>query len=705
MIAADQLFDYGGESVTVETLGVVAELPLLGAVRRHLGPLAQWFAQSTSAKILNPFRHWMCPRVSMYRILRQIAQGQGASVSVMTDEMIGGLESGTSSKLGVGRALPMRRLRVAVAVRWLLCERHRLPLLLLLLTLMLPLNAWSSVDVVVKVVGVEGELRDNVRAYLSLEQRKSEDSLTDRWVKILHGDAPDEIRAALAPFGYYNVQVDSSLEQVEGKWLARYDIVPGEPVRVTDLDLRYLGEGAQMPELATALTAFPLQPGDVLDDQRYESGKSKLLFAAARLGYAKAEPVVARVLVEPESNTAKVILHVDTGPRYYIGEVRFHQDFLNAALLAKTVSLTPGDPYVNSEVLAFQQGLQVTDWASVVAVDPRFDEAVDGRVPIDVSLQPSNRNRFLIGVGYETDVGPRMSARWIQRRINGGGHHAETFLRLSSVRRNIRFAYFVPVRQPVTDRLSTSAEYEYEKTSDTERNTLNGEFAFIRRSLDDRRFNKAFLELKHEKFKVGAEPPDESTLLSIGFARRFTELGTDPYPLRGHYNGFEVRGASSQIVSDTSYARLIVGTKYLLPLGDNGRFRLAGDLGFSLVEDFEKYPTSLRFFAGGDSSIRGYQYKSLGPEDEFGNVAGGKNLLVLSGEYDHRIKPRWAVAGFVDGGNAYNDTLDEINIGAGAGFRWLMDFGSLRVDLAWPVSDADVTVGDVFVHLGFGAAL
>ena len=86
-------------------------------------------------------------------------------------------------------------------------------------------------------------------------------------------------------------------------------------------------------------------------------------------------------------------------------------------------------------------------------------------------------------------------------------------------------------------------------------------------------------------------------------------------------------------------------------------------------------------------------------------MVGGKNLLVLSAEYDHRIKPKWVVAGFVDGGNAYNDTLDDVNIGAGTGFRWLMDFGSLRVDLAWPVSDDDVAFGDVFLHLGFGAAL
>ena len=130
-----------------------------------------------------------------------------------------------------------------------------------------------------------------------------------------------------------------------------------------------------------------------------------------------------------------------------------------------------------------------------------------------------------------------------------------------------------------------------------------------------------------------------------------------------------------------------------------------GDFGFAEVEDFDLYPTSLRFFAGGDSSIRGYDFKSLGPEDENGNVIGGENLAVISAEYNHRVAPQWVVAAFVDGGNAYNDKLDDINVGTGFGFRWVQDFGSLRVDLAWPVSDDDVELGDVMLHLGFGAAL
>jgi translocation and assembly module TamA len=579
-----------------------------------------------------------------------------------------------------------------------------------LLTLCLTVACWAQgglagVNVQLKIEGVKGEQLNNVKAFLSLQQRKSEDSLTDRWVRRLHAQGPGEIRTALEPFGYYKVRVTGSLKQVDGKWLANYQIKPGKPVRVTSLDLHYTGEGAGSSDLPAAISAFPLAKGDILVHESYDTGKSNLVRAAQQLGYVKANATSARVVVDTKANSAAITVVVDTGPRYYYGEVNFHQDFLNPALLEKTLSLQPGEPYAPNDVIAFQQALQLTDWAAVVNVEPRFDDAQDERVPIDVTLEPNKRHHFALGVGYETDIGPRVSARWTQRRINRAGHHAEAFTRLSPVQRTIGGAYLMPVGNPLTDRLSTNADYEYEKTPDTERNTLNGEFAFVRRSIDDRNFYKVFVELRREEYQVTDEPTELSRLLSIGYARRYTKLDFTLFPQTGQYLDFEARAGSSAVVSDTSYLRLRLDGSFLFPLGTNGRLKVHSQLGASVVEFFEKYPTSLRYFAGGDISIRGFHYKSLGPEDDNGNVVGGKNLLVAGAQYDHRVARQWVVAGFVDAGNAFNDSLDKVNIGAGVGVRWLMEFGSLSVDFAWPMSDEDVKPGDGMIHIGFGAAL
>ncbi len=573
-----------------------------------------------------------------------------------------------------------------------------------LLTLLVAADVGAK-TVDVTITGVKGAQLENVRAHISLLQRQDEEELSDRWVRLLHEDAAREIRRALEPFGYYNVQVSSELKQEDGRWLASYTIERGEPVRISSLDLKYTGDGADMPKLVKKLDKFRLKVGDRLNHERYENAKARLIRSAENLGYVRAQAVDPEVLVDPKANTAAIKLTIDTGPRYFYGDVSFEQDFLDSALLERTVSLQPGDPYDLRDVITFQQGLQLTNWASVVNVAPDFDSAESGRVPITVTMEPIQPNRYSIGVGYETDVGPRISARWNQRLINSGGHQADAFIRLSPVLSTIRGAYYIPVNNPVTDRLSTSAEFEREITADTSRRTLNGEFAFIRRSIDDRNFYKAFLEYRDEVYEVGDEPTEDTRLLSLGFSRRFTELKFTLFPQTGRSLEYEVRGASGAVLSDTSYARLRVAGKYLLPLGKEGRFRLAGEVGAAWVENFDKYPTSLRYFAGGDSSIRGYEYKSLGPFDENGNVTGGRNLLVLSGEYNHRIRKHWLLAGFVDAGNAFNETLDDVNVGAGVGFRWLMEFGSVRVDFAWPISDEEVAFSDAMLHLGFGAAL
>jgi translocation and assembly module TamA len=106
--------------------------------------------------------------------------------------------------------------------------------------------------------------------------------------------------------------------------------------------------------------------------------------------------------------------------------------------------------------------------------------------------------------------------------------------------------------------------------------------------------------------------------------------------------------------------------------------------GFTLQQgSFEELPASIRFFAGGDRSVRGYAYQSLGPKDSSGDVIGGKNILVASLELDRAILSDWGVAAFFDIGNAFN-SFDSITLfkGAGVGVRYYTKIGALRLDLA-----------------------
>jgi translocation and assembly module TamA len=576
-------------------------------------------------------------------------------------------------------------------------------LLLFLICIPIVVTAGPAVDI--KINGLDGEYKDNVLNYLDLEKRRENENFTVTWLKRLHAKAPDQIRAALEPFGYYNPNIDASLTEKDGKWLAVYDVDLGLPIKVSKVDVRLIGAGADEPILQQSVSTFPLNVGDILDHQRYDEGKSAIIEAASGYGYVKVKPEKAQVRVDRETSQAEIELVIDTGPRYYFGEVRIHQDFLDKDLIEDYIVIEPGEPYLNEDLLRFQQGLMASAYTSTVKIEPNFDEAVDDHVPLDVSLLPNKRHRISMGGGYDTDRGPRVSGRWTSRYLNRHGHHSEVFFNIGTVQRELKGSYFIPVYKALTDRFVTSGGYDYEETTSTERETIDGELAFVRRNLEDTYLAKLFLQFLHEKYRAGIQPETTTNLLPIGGGTlRFSFVEESVFPQRGYQLFGDLRGATSAILSDTGFLRLLLRGEYFHPLGSKGRLNLRSELGTSLVENFLLYPVSLRYFAGGASSVRGFGYKDLGPRDPAGNVIGGEHLITASVEYDYRFLEKWAAAVFVDAGNAFSDDFERLRVGSGVGIRWLAPFGSLKVDVALPV-DESLMLENVQVYIGFGAVL
>jgi len=173
-------------------------------------------------------------------------------------------------------------------------------------------------------------------------------------------------------------------------------------------------------------------------------------------------------------------------------------------------------------------------------------------------------------------------------------------------------------------------------------------------------------------------------------------------PTRGHRLEFNVAGSYKNPISEISFAQGSVAAVWMHPLPWSGRFIARTEQGATLVDQFDRLPTSYRFYAGGMNSIRGYAYKELGPKDSAGNVAGGKFLSVVSAEYEQSVLDDWGVAAFIDGGNAYNPDNIRIKTGAGLGVRWYSPIGLVRLDFAVPLSESDSSFQ---IHFAAGARL
>ncbi len=556
-------------------------------------------------------------------------------------------------------------------------------LVLLLALFCCPGRALASVSVKVTVEGITGPLLENVMKYLSLEQQKTDPALTDGIVRRLHGRAEKEIQSALQPFGYYNPSVSKDLKREDAVWHARYVIDPGVAVTVTELDLLLTGPGEEDGEFKKLAGDFPVKVGDTLIHSRYEEGKKALLDLALNRGYLDARFALSRLEVYPEKNSARVILHFDTGARYRFGEVSFEQDTFDPAFLQRFVRIERGDPFTLSDITALQNSLRNSDYFSDINIEYRRDLAKEREVPVEVKLEPRKRNAYGLGIGFGTDTGIRGSLGWTNRRINEWGHRSLVALRVSEIKSSLSGRYTVPLSKPSTDSRVYTVGYftENPDTSDSEMFMAGLSFNHLygrwRRTL--------FLNYEREDFTVGSDS-GQSDLIIPGASWTYTKADDTVYTTLGWRVLFEIKGAFEDFVSDLTFLQLLLHPKFIYGLGGFGRIILRGEGGTILIDNFSELPASHRFFAGGDQSVRGYKYKDLGPVDENGDVIGGKHILVGSIEYEQRLFEKWSAAIFYDVGNAINSLSDPYKEGAGFGIRWISPVGLFRLDLAFALS-------------------
>lgn len=562
-----------------------------------------------------------------------------------------------------------------------------------------PENAASSAAVespstgtlAVTVEGVDGPLRDNVLAYLELNRFAAQAAPEESRLRWLHARAETQIREALQPFGYYEPVIASALNRTPNGWEARYSIQPGRALLIAMLDVQILGEGQQDQAFQDLSARLPLAQGQVLDQPKYEQIKQALETLATERGYFDAQFTESTIRIDVQAYEAAIHLHYDTGQRYRFGDITFKQAILSSKLLNRYPRFKPGDPYDADELLKLQGDLNNSPYFNQIQVNAPPNAATH-TAPVNVELEPNKQRKYSAGLGYGTDTGARVKLRADQRWLNERGHHAEEELQWSTIKALLGVKYKIPGANPTTDEYALNAGYSQQDYNQQEYQqfTLGGGW----QQQDGKWLKNYTLNCQYEQFSVGDQPTSSSLLLIPGLNWTWIEADDRLYTRRGLLLGFELRGASTSLLSDLNFAQGVLHLKGVYALNDASRFIARGDAGVTVMsENFEELPTSLRFFTGGDASVRGYAYNSIGPTDAAGVVIGGKNILVGSLEYEHRVWDGWSLAAFVDSGDAFDGASPELKTGVGIGLRWRSPVGPVRIDLA---SGLDQPPGDNF---------
>ena len=561
----------------------------------------------------------------------------------------------------------------------------------LFILLLMSSAAGAATTLKFSVVGIEGEQKKNVLAYLGAAPESDENR------RNFVVSARDKVESALQALGYYQPEIEIDLQRTAPKWRLSIVVNAGEPVRVRDINIQILGAAANDDNFTRLTSDTGFSSGDVLHHGRFESFRENVLSLGQRRGYLRGEIAASRIEVQVEAGTADVMLWYESGPRLRFGEIIVDNTLIDSDLFDSMLTFQPGDYFDQVRLQELQSLLQRTNYFSSVIVLPQRKRSLGDRVPIMVNLQRAKRHSFDVGVGYSTDTEERISLTWRTPRINRHGHSQQTRLEYSPINPSGRFTYSIPVSDPLTDVVQLWARVEENEFGDIDsrQNELG-----IKRETKDRNWIYGYsLRELNESWDIAGYSASNDYLLFGGSVSRRTHRGSIVDPEWGFSQLYTVEAAADQVGSDLDLLRFTAALRYVMTPVPRNRLVTRLDLGRVKIANGDRrdLAPSLAFFAGGSQSIRGYAYQSLGDEltvvepngETKTAVVGGDRLVIGSLEYQYYFTATWRGALFVDAGDAFDRGEFDAKVGAGFGVHYVTPVGAVRVELANSVSEDD----------------
>ena len=601
----------------------------------------------------------------------------------------------------------------------------------------------------------------NVRTALSLNDELDKD-LSARRLNYLLRQAERETREALEPFGYYSPTItirrsdrdlpvgqraeppatdadagddpdDGDEAGTDGDAPAAasttprrdpkrtltvdIEIVLGEPVRVRREQVDVDGPGAGDGGVREALAAFAPRAGAVLDHTVYEAGKKRISNALLQHGYFDADLASHRVEVTRADFAADIDLRWTTGERYRLGEARFQQDpkpIIRDDLLQKLVNWEPGAPYDAAKLDRLRRSLVALDYFGLVDVSALPENASERTVPVEVSLSPAPRSIYTVGASYGTVSGPGVNLGVERRYINSLGHKALAQLDYAKDRKALTLQYKVPAFAWLDGWYTASLQAVDEVN--TYINSRRVEFVASRSGQYNDHLNLlASLHVLRERWLINVADDGEGGLAPVPYrygsyvfpALEATYVDVDDRldPRRGAGGTLLLRGGRGGADGNTTFLQVHARVQWFHGFDADSKLLLRGEAGHTFSGSFLDLPPSLRFYAGGDRSVRGYDWHEIGPRVEVdGDVyyTGASNVVTASVEYERYFKGPWGAAVFVDSGSAFEGKRPDMHTGVGVGVRWRSPVGPVRIDIARGLKAPD---SPFTLHFAIGADL
>lgn len=320
--------------------------------------------------------------------------------------------------------------------------------------------AWANNTLQIEVTGVTGDLLTNVDARLALERKTLSHPLTTKEIRYFYAHANESIKKSLEPYGHFKSVVKSRLSYQDNRWTAHFDVNPGASTKISQVDVRVIGDGGKDPNILTYLHGQPLKVGSPFNTMTYEHTKKELLQAANDSGYIDAVYVEKAIRIDLKSEKASIVLVLDTGPKYFFGPTMFEDSPFNYRFMKRMVMFSEHETFSRKKIVEIQQALEKSYYFQQVEIKPDLQHKVHQHIPLIVSVITPKAKKFNAGIGYGTLTGPRFTAGTEFRRVFDTGQYFTAQLRLSHVMNGLAGKYFIPGHHPLMDQYVIGASYQ-----------------------------------------------------------------------------------------------------------------------------------------------------------------------------------------------------------------------------------------------------
>lgn len=556
-------------------------------------------------------------------------------------------------------------------------------------------------------------VRDTLERHLELQRFRSLPDLHASELQRLLGAADANARELLGTLGYFAPTITVELtETPQAKAAPRTVVVtvqPGPQTHVASADIGFTSSTSTAQQRRVQ-QGWSLVPGQPFTQSAWDAAKGDGLRQLQARRHPTARIANSRAEVDADTHQAQLSVTYDPGPAYRFGPLRVEgsqrYDPDGARRLAR---LPTGAVYDEAELLDAQLRLASSGYYDAVFLTLDTEGTDPQAAPVVAQVREARLQKLVFGPGFSTDSGARLSLEHIHNQLPGIGWRAVSKLLLD---RETKQASTEWTALPGDNgwRWFAGGQVQRESTGDYE---VNSGRLRSGRSKSTQRIDRSYFLQYDYANSQGLNAPPSGTALSVNYGWTGRYFNSLTAPTRGHGIAVELGLGTTLRPERNLFARTLVRWQTFVPAGRvqddagqarNARVALRAEAGAVFAREGAQVPVTQLFITGGDTTVRGYGYRSIGARTDNGQLYGGRYLAVGSVEWQRPIVYKgamtdWESTLFIDAG-AVADRVGDLDprVGVGAGVRWRSPVGPLQADLAYGVQAKELRL---HLRLGF----